>query len=255
MSVEIFGDTHGYLEANKLGYRHFHAGKKMTRDDYVIVCGDFGFPFLDDDFHPEAIHDPNSRIRSRRKSYLNWMRWLNRLPFTILFVDGNHDNHPYWYSLPVEEWHGGLVNRSPDADNVIHLKRGEVFSIDGHTFWTFGGACSHDKMFRTMGVDWWPEEVASYEEMQHGLDNLARYGNQVDFIITHTLPMKKLREFGFASVYADPMASYFNEVLNTATFKQWYCGHMHEDLQDEEMKVTVVYEKHHHIPCSDISST
>ncbi len=46
---------------------------------------------------------------------------------------------------PLEEWHGGLV-RHIVRDKVILLERGQIFNIEGHTFFTFGGAASHDIM-------------------------------------------------------------------------------------------------------------
>jgi hypothetical protein len=51
----------------------FPEQKDMTKDDYVIVCGDFGI--WDD---------------SKRKRY--WLKWLDEKPFTTLFVDSNHEN-------------------------------------------------------------------------------------------------------------------------------------------------------------------
>lgn len=36
------GDTHGIMDAWKLLKEYFEDRKKLTRDDYVIVCGDFG---------------------------------------------------------------------------------------------------------------------------------------------------------------------------------------------------------------------
>lgn len=44
---------------------------------------------------------------------------------------------------PMEEWHGGKA-RHIIKDKVILLERGQVFEIDGKTFFTFGGASSHD---------------------------------------------------------------------------------------------------------------
>ena len=44
---------------------------------------------------------------------------------------------------PVTTWHGGKV-RQIIEDKVILLERGQVFDIDGKTFFTFGGASSHD---------------------------------------------------------------------------------------------------------------
>ena len=95
----------------------------MTRDDYVIVTGDFG------------IWD-----KSKEQKY--WLEWLSKKTFTVLFVDGNHENFDLLNSYPVKTWNGGKVHVI--KDNILHLMRGQVFQIEGHSFFTFGGARSHD---------------------------------------------------------------------------------------------------------------
>jgi DNA repair exonuclease SbcCD nuclease subunit len=245
MAFYIFGDTHGPIETSKLNQHFFPEGKDLTRDDYAIVCGDFGLPFLNCEFDPGSDTTSNSFVRERRVDYVSAMKWLKSLPFTILFVDGNHDNHPYWNSLPTEEWQGGLISRSPDADNVIHLKRGEIFEIDGYSFFTFGGAASVDKEVRTFGIDWWPDEVAGYAQMKHGLDKLEKHGNTVDFIITHTMPASVVKKLGFGYNFRDPVADYLDEVLHLVDYRHWYCGHMHIDRDLPEYLFTVIYEEYH----------
>ena len=121
----ITGDIHGGIDINKLSNKNFPEGIDLTREDYVIVCGDFGFPFLPSDTYSDDKFISNKHARSSWKTYQNWIKWLSERPYTILFVDGNHDNHPFWYEQPVVEWNKGLVNIHPDAPNVIHLKRGE----------------------------------------------------------------------------------------------------------------------------------
>ena len=99
----------------------------MTKDDYVIVCGDFGGVW-------------NQVGENKEEKHL--MDWLEGKPFTTLFVDGNHENFDRLYACPVEEWHGGKVHKI--RPTVIHMMRGQVFAIDGKSVFTFGGASSHD---------------------------------------------------------------------------------------------------------------
>ena len=77
-----YGIYHRRLHANfrKFSSRRFKAQKQMTRDDFVIVCGDFGGIWKDDE----------------RERY--WLNWLAQKPFTLLFVDGNHENFDRLYS-------------------------------------------------------------------------------------------------------------------------------------------------------------
>lgn len=82
----------------------------MTRDDYVIVCGDFGV------WHPDNTEKW-------------WFRWLSEKNFTLLFVDGNHENFDRLYSdeFEIVDFHGGKAHRI--CENVYHLMRGYVFEL------------------------------------------------------------------------------------------------------------------------------
>ena len=119
--IFITGDCHG--DYTKLGYHHFSEGRQLTKNDYVIICGDFGF-----------------WCESQEQTY--WMDWLEDRPFTTLWVDGNHENYDLLATISAKEWHGGSVQFF--RPSVIHLMRGQVFTIAGKTFFTFGGAQSHD---------------------------------------------------------------------------------------------------------------
>ena len=239
--IYITGDIHGEIDIRKLSNKHFPEGKALSRQDYVIVCGDFGLPFLPSDTYPKEEFISNQYARSSRKTYQNWIKWLSERPYTILFVDGNHDNHPFWYDQSVVEWNKGLVNIHPDAENVIHLKRGEYYELEGHSFWTMGGALSHDKEYRTEGHSWWPEEIPTYEEMIHGRDTLAAHGNKVDYILTHTMPQTLLPSVLKENYGPDPTRSYLDEIYRYTEFKDWFCGHFHVDINKSNYKMKVLY--------------
>lgn len=55
---------------------------------------------------------------------------------------GNYENFDQLYNYPIEEWNGGKIHKINDS--VFHLMRGQVFKIDGKSFFTFGGASSHN---------------------------------------------------------------------------------------------------------------
>ena len=52
MTVYVTGDIHGGLDMQKL--RDWELGDSLTSDDYLIVAGDFGFPW---DFSAEECDD------------------------------------------------------------------------------------------------------------------------------------------------------------------------------------------------------
>ena len=123
--IYITGDTHG--DVRRLNTTSFYEQKEMTKDDYVIILGDFGL-----------VWDYKGESREER----NWLNWLEEKSFTTLFIDGNHENHDRIREMSVEMWNGGKVHKV--RPSVIHLMRGQVFNIDGLKIFTFGGARSHD---------------------------------------------------------------------------------------------------------------
>ena len=123
--IYVTGDCHQNFE--RFNASIFPEQNDMTKDDYVIICGDFGGVWNKDE-------------ESKEETML--MDWLDCKSFTTLFVDGNHENFDRLYEYPVEEWHGGKVHKI--RPSVIHLMRGQVFDIEGASFFTFGGATSHD---------------------------------------------------------------------------------------------------------------
>lgn len=91
MSICITGDTHGGFR--RLSADNFPQQRQMGRDDFAVVTGDFGGVW--DDSSGEAYY---------------WLNWLDKRPFTTLFVDGNHENIDRLNALPVHQWYGGKVH-------------------------------------------------------------------------------------------------------------------------------------------------
>lgn len=246
--IYVTGDTHGDW-MSRLKVDSFPEQKEMTKDDFVIICGDFG------------IWD-----NSRREKYN--LDWLEDKPFTTLFVSGNHENYDILDSLPIEDWHGGKVNYI--RPSVIHLMRGQVFNIEDKTFFTFGGASSHDitagilepddpdfkdkkrrldkdpfALYRINHVSWWERELPNEEEMQEGLDNLQKQNNKVDYIITHSPYTSLLRQVdGGSGLYqSDILTDYLQKIKQTVEYKHFLFGHMHQNVNFYWERVTCIYEQ------------
>lgn len=211
--VFVTGDVHCPIDVHKLNTKNFPLQKSLTKDDYLIVCGDMGLVWS----YPDG---------PRYKEDLYWQKWFNNRNYTILFVDGNHENHPMLASYPVVDFCGGKAHQIKDS--VYHLIRGEVYTIDGKTFFCFGGASSHDKHLRKEGVDWWSEEIANLAEMNKAIDNLEKYNNEVDYIISHCC---STRVQNIISPYyeSDSMTQFFKFIEENIKFKAWYFGHYHTD--------------------------
>ena len=215
--ILILGDCHGSLDNFDQLRADFVNEYEFTKDDYVIVTGDFGFIW----------HQPNTYGHKFEQVTLDA---INEYPFTTLFVDGNHENFGQLSSYPVVEWHGGRVHKI--RDSVLHLMRGEVFNINDKKFFVFGGGLSVDKAYRTPYKTWWPEEEPSKVEYDNAVANLESINWQPDYIITHVMPNSYAKEFYGGRYHPGDRTSYMcnDFLLQCYGYKKWYCGHYHADV-------------------------
>ena len=199
----ITGDLHG--EFARLQYEERE--HRWTEQDCLLICGDFGLATRDD---PEKL-----RILDE----------LARRPYTVCFIDGNHEDFPALSSFPVEMWQGGKIHRI--RRNIIHLMRGQVFLLEGRKLFTMGGAYSMDRDVHAF----WEEELPCPEEYHEAAANLAARDWQVDYVLTHTAPREIIRRLGKTPAPGDLELTGFLEylMLDKLSYKHWYCGHLHQD--------------------------
>lgn len=250
------GDIHGHIDIHKLGKgqqkrRDFLEKRKHTypaEGDFLIVTGDFGFPFHTVEYDKETF-------KAKEPCYKWWLNWLKAKPYTILFVDGNHENFDFWDAQPVQEWHGGKVHIHPEAPNIIHLLRGEFYDLNGLSIFAFGGAASHDIdpeyddtgrciwKGRVEGKSWWKHENATPEEIEHAENNLALHGYSADIIITHTPPASVVAKLiaGDHKIVPDSTANFLDTLLGKVEYRHWLCGHIHKDHTDYQRNLTIAF--------------
>ena len=240
--IYITGDTHS--DFSKFTEENFPIQSEMTKDDYVIICGDFGGVWTSEE------------ESSREKDALDW---LDNKSFTTLFVDGNHENYTRLYNYPMEEWNGGKVHKI--RDSVLHLMRGEIFDIDNKKIFAFGGAKSHDiqdgilnldeeekiynyrkrgAYFRIRDFSWWDLELPTNQEMENGIENLEKVNYKVDYIISHCCPTS-IQALINSTYKRDILTDYLQQVSEKCTFKRWYFGHYH-DYKQVNSQFTLLYE-------------
>ena len=171
--VYITGDTHIPVDIAKLNSKRFPAQKDLSKDDFLIICGDFGGVWNND--HEEIY----------------WRKWLEQKRFTTLFIDGNHENFNLLNEFEIVDFHGGKAHKI--SNSIYHLMRGQIYEIDGKRIFTFGGASSHDKEYRTKDKNWWEEELPSENELKFAQKNLENVDWKVDYIVTHTLNYKSIQ--------------------------------------------------------------
>lgn len=240
--IYITGDTH--TDFSRFTEENFPIQSEMTKDDYVIICGDFGGVWISEE------------ESSREKNALDW---LDNKSFTTLFVDGNHENYTRLYNYPIEEWKGGKVHKI--RDSVLHLMRGEIFDIDNKKIFAFGGARSHDiqdgilnldeeekiyeyrkrgAYFRIRDFSWWDLELPTNQEMENGIENLEKINYKVDYIISHCCPTS-IQALINSTYKRDILTDYLQQISEKCTFKRWYFGHYH-DYKQINSQFTLLYE-------------
>lgn len=233
------GDTHGNFQ--RFEPEHFPEQSGMTIEDYMIICGDFG-----------GVWDGGEKDKRS-------LDRLEALPFTALFISGNHENFDRLAKYPVEEWHGGKVQFI--RPHVIHLMCGQVFNLQGYTFFTMGGASSHDIgdgilnpkapdfeekywMLRRMGArfrvnhwSWWKQELPSDAEYEEARHNLERAHYEVDYIITHCAPSSIEDIVGDGGYVHDRLTDFLEEIKDRTKFHYWLFGHYHDNKVIDEKYV------------------
>jgi len=252
------GDVHSnatgemrYLEA-----KQFPEKKELTKEDIVFQLGDFGFYWY---------YDTVLDLRTNDFKRLNLMAAEN---FTYFVIPGNHDNYDLIMSLPVVEKFGGRVySLVLDSGTMYFAIRGEVYTINDKTFFTFSGAKSggvkghktlemHEsgkyysfpkyrygeqvgiKQLRVKlsQINYWAQELATEEEYEYALANLALHNYEVDYILTHTCPRDVLEmsldssNEDYVSKFNDPTTDFFDKIQKRISFKEWHFGHLHNNF-------------------------
>ena len=82
--VYLTGDTHGELDRFKHGKLRW-----LGKRDVVLVLGDFGFVW------------DGSKAEQKK------LDWLRKRPYTLLFLDGSHENYDLLAQYPTVELFGG----------------------------------------------------------------------------------------------------------------------------------------------------
>ena len=228
----ITGDTHGDQGAMT------YLARQLREGDCLFVAGDFGYIFLNDTSEKSYLRDVN--------------RFLAKLNCYLVFVDGNHENHPALNAYPVTCWNGARCHKI--CSHIIHVCRGEILKIfrseeqsEPIKIWCFGGAFSIDRQYRKLNESYWEEELPTDADYANSNKNLEAEGYQIDYAITHTCPLYRVRTLGcyHAAREEGPLQNYFQWVcdkLNETNemsadgsdekkgrFKRWYFGHWHTD--------------------------
>ena len=240
----VTGDTHSDFSRFKM--KNFPEQKEMDKNDYVVICGDFG------------------GLWSGSKEENFWLDWLDGRPFTTLFVSGNHENYDMLDVLPAEDMFGGRVQRV--RKSVMHLMRGQVYEIAGKRIYSMGGASSHDMEdgildpsapgymwtkrrldmqgghYRVRGKSWWERELPCDSEYQNSEKNLDLCKRRVDYIFTHCCPTHISDIIGGGEYKSDRLTDYFDAISQNCDFRYWFFCHYHDNRVIDQRYV-LLYEQ------------
>lgn len=174
----IVGDVHGNLpwmlhvldEADKL----FTQSGESRR--IVIQLGDFGF-----------------RPTTDSADLITMNALLGIYGMELWFIDGNHDWHPdlqeiaaayeFEVTCQIDSGYPPVPVPVPGFRNIRYLPRGTRWTWAGRTWLAVGGAASVDRLLRTAGVDWWPEEEVTPEQAR-----AVQAAGPADVLLSHDCP-------------------------------------------------------------------
>ena len=226
--IFVCGDTHGTLDVRKLD--RLKESEKLDYGDYLIICGDSGI-----------VWDKGSSPKH--------IAYFENLNCKVLYVDGNHENFDMLNLYPVQQFCGGKVHKI--SEHIYHLMRGQIFEILGKSFLCIGGADSSDKEYRQNHISWWKDEQITNLDIDTAKQNLQKYENEVDYVITHTPPTKTLSDFVKILTQCGEDIPYYlkHKVISTKSsdildfvakevkYKCWFCGHLHIDEKINKTKI------------------
>lgn len=223
--IFITGDCHGDIDLKKIKTFKKGIGKTLTKEDYLIIAGDFGLIWFGD------------------KQDKNLMKWWEKCPWTTLFIDGNHENYTLLKQYPIVDFCGGSAQQI--SPSIYHLMRGQIYTLNKYRFFTFGGAESVDRAYRIENYSWWKDELPTIEEITAGLEKCKEYDYDVDYIICHACP-HYIRDGLWQSHFTDSTDEKIEIVygdnyrtIETAldifykelNYKRLYFGHYHIDRE------------------------
>lgn len=200
--IFVTGDTHGFNDVKKLD----KMPDFLNKNDILFILGDSGICW------DGGTHDNLMSLYYNDKNY------------TTVSIIGNHENHNLISKLPIVKKFGGKLRKV--NDRTFYIENGEILNINNRTFLCIGGADSIDKHLRTESINWWSEETISNKDIIKARNNLEKYNNKIDYVLSHTGGIHIVSSLCFNPTKSDFKLT---ELLESIKYKHHYCGHYHFD--------------------------
>lgn len=214
----IIGDLHGGYPEILYKIKKFG----LTKTAFIQV-GDWGLGFQHKELDIKALSQIDKFLREKENH--------------LYILRGNHDNKWFWD-------HRDTFN----LRNVKLVKDYEVLEIENQQVIFIGGGISIDRLSRTSGKDYWPDEEIQFDEAL--LKSACAQG--IDIAISHVAPKETwpytfdpivlnfiVKEMAVGKDLATDLEnerqimSQIYSYLKAAGCKQWYYGHYHESYMEE----------------------
>ena len=220
--IYITGDTHGAF--NRI--IDFCERIGTTKEDIMIILGDAGI-----NYH---LNDRDERLKEK----------LDDVPITIFCIHGNHEQRPYAIGGYEEmEWHGGIVYMEPKHPSILFAKDGEIYDLNGKKAIAIGGAYSVDKYYCIPRyMPWYDNEQPSDEIKQYVESQLASIDWKIDYVLSHTTPLKYEPVEVFLSCIDQSSVDksteeWLDEIEDKLDYEKWYCGHYHTMKKIDKIEI------------------
>lgn len=241
----VCGDLHGSVENFKQVISQID---NPTEKDFLICAGDVG-------------------IEYGGNVYGNIKKVMKHFPGTIIVMRGNHDDR-YWanhvdaYLNPKNaNWEiitcfGSSYLRQKTYPNIWYVQDdGGIYHLGYYNILFIPGAYSVDKYYRLLlGFPYNPKEQLTKTEQNnitYHVGNFLSMGGTIDFVISHTAPLKLQSYFNdlflegldqstvdnSMEIWLDELSKWYE---NCPQFKQCFFGHYHDDRVIND-KYTMLY--------------
>lgn len=218
----IIGDLHGGYPEILYKIKKFGLTKTV-----FIQVGDWGLGFQHKELDIKALSQIDKFLREK-ENHLHILR-------------GNHDNKWFWD-------HRDAFN----LQNTKLVQDYEVLEIENQRVFFIGGGISIDRLSRTSGKDYWPDEEIQFDEAL--LKSACAQG--IDIAISHVAPKETwpytfdpivlnfiVKEMAAGKDLATDLEnerqimSRIYSYLKAAGCREWYYGHYHESHMEERDSV------------------
>jgi hypothetical protein len=173
--ILVAGDWHGNTD---WAWQVISRAKELLGDEdqrIILQLGDFGiWPGPDGEDYLSEVAGA-----------------LDEADAELWFVDGNHEDFTQLTTAP--DWPADakvVIRAGVNGTGICWLPRGYRWTWHGRTWLALGGGVSVDRVDRTEGVDWWPEEEITGEQER---DVIA--AGPADVMVCHDYPSGVVHSF------------------------------------------------------------